>query len=117
MDVMRGHGRAAILAFALLAPIALACGGSQTQTQYDVLKVPDERAAAQWIARAFRKEGFDPESDRPVKIGGATINVDVAAQGQVWGVVWLRPDEANELKGKLPAPPPGVSEGALWVMN
>jgi hypothetical protein len=43
--------------------------------------------------------------------------VDVAAQNDVWGVVWLRPDEQNDLKGKLPAPPPGVNEGALWVVS
>ena len=41
----------------------------------------------------------------------------VAATNDVWGVVWLRPDEANDLKGKLPSPPPGVSEGALWVVR
>ena len=122
---MRRTGRALFASIALalgvvplVASGSLGCGGSQTQTQYDVLKIPDERTAVQWIAKAFHKEGFDVEGDREVKIGtGATLVADVAAQNDVWGVVWLRPDEANDLKGKLPAPPPGVSEGALWVVS
>ena len=119
---MRRTGRAfvasIVLAVALVVPGSLGCSGSQTQSQYDVLKTPDERTAVQWIAKAFHKEGFDVEGDREVKIGsGATLIADVAAQNDVWGVVWLRPDEANELKGKMPAPPAGVSEGALWVVS
>ena len=110
-------GRVAVVLLALASSIS-ACAGAQTQTQYDVLKIPDERAATLWIAKAFKKEGFEVEGDRPVKIGGgATIMADVAAQNDVWGVVWLRPDEMQELKGKLPSPPPGVSEGALWVVS
>ena len=29
--------------------------------------------------------------------------------------MWLRADEQQALKGKLPAPPAGVSDGDLWV--
>lgn len=121
---MRRTGRAfvasIVLGVSVVASGSVGCGGSQTQSQYDVLKIPDERTAVQWIAKAFHKEGFDVEGDREVKIGtgtGATLIADVAAQNDVWGVVWLRPDEANDLKGKLPNPPPGVSEGALWVVS
>ncbi|GAC1582240.1 MAG: hypothetical protein NVS3B20_12930 [Polyangiales bacterium] len=82
------------------------CGAAPPRVDFDVLRVPDERAATTWIAKAFRKEGFQLEAERPVKIGGgAVINVDVAAKGDVWGVVWLRADEQAELKGKLPPPP------------
>ena len=115
-------GRVAVLAVPLcLAPLAVpsmvSCGGAQTNTQYDVLKVPDERTAVGWIAKAFHKEGFEVEGDREIKISasGATIIADVAATKDRWSVVWLRPDEENDLKGKLPAPPPGVADGALWV--
>ena len=122
---MRGMGRAIVLPFVLFVAAAasgsvgtMACGGAQTQSQYDVLKIPDERTAVQWIAKAFHKEGFEVEGDREVKIGsGATLVADVAAQNDVWGVVWLRPDEESDSKGKLPAPPPGVSDGALWVVS
>src|SRR5262249_27957377 len=62
---MRRTGRAfvasIVLGVALVAPGSLGCGGSQTQSQYDVLKIPDERTAVQWIAKAFHKEGFDVE--------------------------------------------------------
>lgn len=112
------RGRAALVSMLFFIAAPAACGGPQTQTQYDVMKIPDERTAVQWIAKAFRKEGFDVEGDREVKIGGgATIIADVAAKDDVWGVVWLRPDEANDLKGKLPAQPAAAAEGALWVVS
>jgi hypothetical protein len=100
-----------------LALGAWSCGGSQKKTEYDVLKVPDERTATTWIARAFKKNGFDAEADRVIKISatGDTITADVAAIGDKWSVVWLRPDELQDLKDKLPPPPPGVADGALWV--
>jgi hypothetical protein len=95
-----------------------ACGGPPAKSPYDSLKVPDERTASGWIAKAFRKEGFEVEGNREVKIsGGATLVADVAATDDVWGVVWLTPEEMNDLKGKLPPPPPGVADGSLWVMS
>ena len=110
--------RSALFSLVFFVALPSACGGAQTQTQYDVMKIPDERTAVQWIAKAFRKEGFEVEGDREVKIGGgATLIADVAAQDDVWGVVWLRPDEANDLKGKLPNAPAAASEGALWVVS
>ena len=94
------------------------CGGPPAASPYDVLKIPDERTATGWIAKAFRKQGFQVEGNREVKIGtGATLIADVAATNEVWGVVWLRPDEVAELKGKLPNPPAGVADGSLWVMS
>jgi hypothetical protein len=95
-----------------------ACGGAQTPSPYDTLKIPDERTATGWIAKAFRKEGFEVEGNREIKIaGGGTIVADVAAVDDVWSVAWLRPDELAELKGRLPAAPAGVAEGALWVVS
>jgi hypothetical protein len=94
------------------------CGGPPAASPYDTLKVPDERTATGWIAKAFRKQGFEVEGNREIKIGtGAQLIADVAATNDVWSVVWLRPDEVNELKSKLPPPPPGVAEGSLWVMS
>lgn len=103
---------------ALLAALSAvpACGGARVRTDYDALKIPDERTAKAWIARAFRKQGFEVEADRKVQIAaGVTIDVDVAAKDDVWGVVWLRADEQQALKGKLPAPPAAMADGALWV--
>jgi hypothetical protein len=103
-------------ALSALSVLAAACGGAQKGPNYDALKTPDERTAATWIAKAFRKEGFEVEGDRKVKIGnGGVLVADVAAKDDVWGVAWLRADEQQELKGKLPAPPAGVADGALWV--
>jgi len=103
-------------ALGALGVLATACAGSQKGKDYDALKTPDERTAATWIAKAFRKEGFDVEGDRKVKISGSGVIIaDVAAKDDVWGVAWLRADEQQELKGKLPAPPAGVADGALWV--
>jgi hypothetical protein len=97
-------------------PVLAACGGAQTSTRFDVLKIPDERTARAWIVKAFKKEGYAVELDRTVKLGkDAAIVVDVAAKDDVWGVAWLRADEQQALKGKLPPAPAGVSEGALWV--
>jgi hypothetical protein len=99
-----------------LAIAAVGCGGAPSRSRYDVMRVPDERTARAWIGRAFKREGFAIEQGRIVKIGkDATIEVDVAANGAPWGVVWLRADEQQALAGKLPAPPAGVSSGALWV--
>lgn len=112
---MHRFGRRGALGY-LASLLAAACGGSQKKETYDAMKIPDERTATTWIAKGFRKEGFDVEGDRKVKIAaGAVIVVDVAAKGDVWGVAWLRADEQQELKGKLPPPPPGVADGALWV--
>lgn len=112
----RGLGRRELLGVVAAVAFLCACGGGDAKSAYDVMRPPDERTATTWIAKAFRKEGFDVEGERKVKIGGgATITVDVAAKGDVWGVVWLRADEARDLKGKLPPPPAGVAEGALWV--
>ncbi len=92
------------------------CGGAQAHPEWDVLKPPDERTASAWIAKAFRKEGYEVEGGRQIKIGGgATIVADVSATDDRWSVVWLRQDEQQELKGKLPKPPKGYEDGALWV--
>ncbi len=99
------------------ATFALAgCGGSQKNAQYDILKPPDERTATTWIVKAFRKEKLDVESGRKIKIGpSAYVVADVSASEKPWSVVWLRADEQQELKGKLPKAPAGLAEGALWV--
>jgi intein/homing endonuclease len=103
---------------ALCAVAASGCGGSQAHPEYDVLSPPDERTAIAWIARAFRKEGYDVESGRKIKISSTTtIEADVSAQGEKWSVLWLRADEQQELKGKLPAAPKGVADGALWALT
>ena len=95
---------------------AAGCGGPQRGAQYDVLRAPDERTAIAWIAKAFRREKLQVESGRTLKIGAdASVVADVSAQERPWSVVWLRADEQQELKGKLPKPPAGVAEGALWV--
>lgn len=105
--------------FLLLSGASLvlaSCGGSQKNAQYDILKPPDERTATTWIAKAFRKEQLAVESGRKIKIGhNAYVVADVSATDKPWSVVWLRADEQQELKGKLPKPPPGMAEGALWV--
>ena len=116
---MRRVSRGALyVVVAVLAGGAASCGGPPAASPYDVLKVPDERAATGWIAKAFRKQGYEVEGNREIKIGtGATLIADVAATNDVWSVVWLRPDELAELKGKLPPAPAGVADGSLWVMS
>ncbi len=94
----------------------MGCGGTQKHPEYDVLRPPDERTATTWIAKAFRREGFEVEAGRTIQIGGnGSVTADVSAVGKPWSVVWLRADEQQALKGKLPAPPPGVADGDLWV--
>jgi hypothetical protein len=103
----------------LVAALTIAgsgCGGSQKNAQYDVLKPPDERTATTWIVKAFRKEKLEVEGGRKIQIGhNAFVIAEVSAADKPWSVVWLRADEQQELKGKLPKPPPGAAEGALWV--
>lgn len=94
------------------------CGGAQVHPEYDALHPPDERTATTWIVKAFRKQGFDVEAGRKIKIAdNATVEADVSAVDAHWSVLWLRADEQQELKGKLPHPPKGVADGALWVHN
>lgn len=113
--VLRG---ALWLVVAVLTTGAASCGGPPAASPYDVLKEPDERTATGWIAKAFRKQGYEVEANREIKIAtGATLVADVAATNDVWSVVWLRPDEITELGGKLPKPPAGAADGALWVMS
>jgi len=108
--------RWALLHVLALAGAGAGCGGSQKGAQYDVLRPPDERTATTWIAKAFRKEQLEVEGGRKIKIGSnAFITADVSATDKHWSVVWLRADEQQELKGKLPKPPEGLAEGALWV--
>jgi hypothetical protein len=112
---MHALGRRAALGalFASAAAIA-ACGGPQKKTTFDQLKTPDERTAITWIMRAFKKEGVDVAEGRSVDIGnGGTIVCDVVAKDHPWGVAWLRADEEQDLKGKLPPPP--ASADSLWV--
>ncbi len=100
----------------LAGTAALGCGGSKQKVDHDVLRSPDERTATAWIAKAFRKEGFEVEAGRKIKIGAETsVNADVSAIDAPWSVLWLREDEVQELKGKLPNAPAGVASGALWV--
>ncbi|MGZ3475047.1 MAG: hypothetical protein ACXWUG_12640 [Polyangiales bacterium] len=107
--------RLTVLAF---LSIPASCGGAQAHPEYDVLKPPDERTAVTWISRAFRKEGYEVESGRKVKISSSlTLTVDVSAVDGRWSVLWLRADEQQELKGKLPTAPKGVAEGALWALT
>ena len=99
-----------------LALTPVGCGGPQKGAQFDVLHPPDERTALAWISKAFRKEKLQAETGRTVKIGqGASVVAEVSAIDKPWSVVWLRADEQQDLKGKLPKAPPGASEGALWV--
>ncbi len=93
----------------------LGCGGKEAASPHDVLRVPDDRTATNWIAKAFRKQGLEVEGNREVAIGGGVVLVaDVAAQNEVWGVAWLTPEEVDSLSKKLPSPPPS---GALWVIS
>jgi hypothetical protein len=116
--VFRGASSLALAVVPCAVPALASCGGPPAASPYDVLKVPDERTATGWIAKAFRKQGYEVEGNREIKIGtGALLIADVAATDDVWSVVWLRPDEVAELKGKLPPPPPGVADGSLWVMS
>lgn len=108
--------RLAIAAVIALAALSGSCGSPQTRTTYDTLKIPDERTAVVWIAKAFKREGLEVEAERPIRIASdATLNADVSAVDKPWSVVWLSPDELVELKGKLPPAPPGLADGALWV--
>src|SRR5262249_36094971 len=108
----QAYGKALVMTrlrqLALLACLSLSssgvvsCGGAQPHPEYDVLSPPDERTAITWISRAFRKEGYEVESGRKVKISSTvTLTVDVSAIDGRWSVVWLRADEQQELKGKL----------------
>jgi hypothetical protein len=109
---MPAIGRRAALA--LLGALVAACGGTQKKTSYDQLKTPDERTALAWIARAFRKQGLEPEGAKSIQVGnGGSMVVDVVAQGHPWGVAWLRQDEEQDLKGKLPPAPENADK--LWV--
>lgn len=108
--------RWALLQVLALAGASIGCGGAQKGAQYDVLKPPDERTATTWIAKAFRKEQLEVEAGRKIKIGNnAFVTADVSATDKPWSVIWLRADEQQELKGKLPKAPEGLAEGALWV--
>lgn len=103
------------LAVALVA-LGAGCGGPQKGAQYDVLRPPDERTAITWISKAFRKEKLQAEAGRSLKVAAnASVIAEVSAQDKPWSVVWLRADEQQELKGKLPKAPAGAAEGALWV--
>ena len=106
-----------VMALGLAGVELVGCGGPPPKTAFDVLKTPDERTAIAWIARAFRKRGLEVESGRVVQIAdGLQLVADVAAVDAPWGVAWLRTDEHRALKaGHLPAPPPDVAKGALWV--
>ena len=56
------------------------------------------------------------ETGRQLMIASnATVTAEVSAQEKPWSIVWLRADEQQELKGKLPKAPAGVADGALWV--
>ncbi|MBI2392499.1 MAG: hypothetical protein HYV09_23140 [Deltaproteobacteria bacterium] len=113
---MTRHDRWSRWAAVALVAVAAGCGGAQTGAQYDVLRPPDERTATTWIVKAFRREKLAVESGRKIQIGAnASVVADVSASDKPWSVVWLRADEQQELKGKLPKPPPGVADGALWV--
>jgi hypothetical protein len=106
----------ALLQVVTLAGVVAGCGGAQKNAQYDVLRPPDERTASTWIAKACRKESLEVEGGRKIKIGNnAFVTADVSATDKPWSVVWLRADEQQELKGKLPKAPEGLAEGALWV--
>jgi hypothetical protein len=112
-----GRRRALLGALGALGALGLfasGCGGAQKKTEYDQLKTPDDRTAVAWIARAFRKHGLEPEGARTIDVGnGGSLVVDVVAQDHPWGVSWLRQDEEQELKGKLPPAP--ESSDKLWV--
>lgn len=113
---MTRHDRWSRWAAVALFAVAAGCGGAQTGAQYDVLRPPDERTATTWIAKAFRREKLAVEAGRKIQIGAnASVVAEVSATDKPWSVVWLRADEQQELKGKLPKPPPGVADGALWV--
>jgi hypothetical protein len=101
-------------ALGALAPLASACGGAQNKPDYDALKTPDERTAVAWILRAFRKASVPAAAAKTLAIGnGGSMVVDVVASEHPWGVAWLRQDEEQDLKGKLPPPPERTDE--LWV--
>ncbi len=112
-----GRRNALLGALGLLGALCAAgvgCGGAQKKTDYDQLKTPDERTALAWIARAFRKQAVEPAASRTIDVGnGGSMVVDVVAQDHPWGVAWLRQDEEQELKGKLPPAP--ESSDKLWV--
>jgi hypothetical protein len=104
------------MAVALLSASVSGCGGRQRGAQFDVLHPPDERTALAWIAKGFRKAKLDAESGREVKLAeGVTLTAEVSGVDKPWSVVWLRGDEQQELKGKLPKPP--AAAGALWVQR
>lgn len=104
------------LTVGLLSVSAVGCGGAQKGAQFDVLRPPDERTALAWITKAFRKEKLKVESGRQLKIAAnATLTAEASAIDKPWSIVWLRADEQQELKGKLPKAPAGAAEGALWV--
>lgn len=108
--------RCVVILLGGLALASVSCGGSQKNAQWDILKPPDERTATTWIVKAFRKEKLAVESGRKIQIAhNAYVIADVSATDKPWSVVWLRADEQQELKGKLPKPPAGMAEGALWV--
>ncbi|MFI5296831.1 MAG: hypothetical protein ACHREM_01925 [Polyangiales bacterium] len=108
--------RATLRAIAALASSLAACGAHPARSKYDALRVPDERTAIAWIARAFRKSGFEVESGRVVQIDeGVELTCDVAAVDAPWGVAWLRSDEQVALIAKHLPMPPEVEQGALWV--
>lgn len=118
MSRLERTSRRRVFAWIAVAFVSLtaSCGGSQKGAQYDVLRPPDERTAITWITKAFRKEKLTAETGRTLQIGAnASVVADVSAQDKPWNVVWLRADEQEELKGKLPKPPNGVADGALWV--
>ena len=109
----------AVAAVVALSPVAASCSHPRPRDQaHDRLVIPEGRTASAWIARALRKEGFVPEAGRVVAIAyEVTVRVDIAARGEPWSVLWLLPRDAAALEGKLPPPPPGVSDGALWVVR
>lgn len=113
-----GLGRRGLLkrlgALGALGLVGAACGGAQKKTDYDALKTPDERTAIAWIGRGFRKQSLGVDAARTIQIGnGGSMVVDVVAAEHPWGVAWLRQDEEQDLKGKLPPQPERTDE--LWV--
>jgi hypothetical protein len=76
----------------------------------------EERRAIEIIVQAFQDERDRPVHGYPIGLGaGATLDVDVAAQGKKYGVAYVTSKERSTLGATLPPRDPAMGDALQLV--
>lgn len=79
-----------------------ACGGQEAKAP-NPMRPLDERRAIKIITSTFHEEHVAPVQGRQVEIDeGTVLELDVGAQGQLFGVAYTTPQERQSLGAALP---------------